>query len=135
MASDGVEVASTPEEPQSVSRPVSCGKEPVSELRKKSPEARSAAGKKYRKRRLSPKPKSFKSKRKRSNRLKFVYSNSPSSDTSETSAGKGPRFFPGTNARPGIRQWSESPQNRGWQTAKTQFRGFAPGTKRRYQQS
>ena len=30
MASDGVEVASTPEEPQSVSRPVSCGKEPVS---------------------------------------------------------------------------------------------------------
>ena len=49
--------------------------------------------------------------------------------------GKGPGFFPGTNARPGIRQWSESPQNRGWQTAKTQFRSFAPGTKRRYQQS
>ena len=45
MASDGVEVASTPEEPQSVSRPGSCGKEPVSEPRKKSPEARSAAGK------------------------------------------------------------------------------------------
>ena len=357
MASDGVEVASTPEEPQSVSRPVSCGKEPVSEPRKKSPEARSAAGKKSRKRRLSPKPKSSKSKRKRSKRSKFVYSSSPSSDTSETSSsddessssssssdferekssqsfrtdengvsispqvldftvsaafqglskserknlakeapvphhadlrpkkvdrfmkkyfkrkgisfnpsmdrrqlnlaarildpigpltqlweaalaanehqtgldpavvvefvrqaislvgnasfcglsdrrksllakvspesldlldernlfeknsadlfgkkfkkamlkefkhdkimdnlfgrsshgnrkqffrqqpGKGPGFFPGTNARPGIRQWSESRQNRGWQTAKTQFRSFAPGTKRRYQQS
>ena len=357
MASDGVEVASTPEEPQSVSRPVSCGKEPVSEPRKKSPVARSAAGKKSRKRRLSPKPKPSKSKRKRSKRSKFVYSTSPSSDTSETSSsddessstssssvfereksgqsfqtdengvsispqvldfavsaafqglskserknlakeapvpqhadlrpkrvdrfikkyfkrkgisfnpsmdrrqlnlaarildpigpltqlwvaalaanenqtgldpavvvefvrqaislvgnasfcglsdrrksllakvspesldlldernlfeknsadlfgkkfkkamlkefkhdkimdnlfgrsshgnrkqffrqqpGKGPGFFPGTNARPGIRQWSESPQNRGWQTGKTQFRSFAPGTKRRYQQS
>ena len=49
--------------------------------------------------------------------------------------GKGPGFFPGTNARPGIRQWSESSQNRGWQTARTQFRSFAPGTKRRYQQT
>ena len=77
MASDGVQVASTPEEPQSVSRPVSCGKEPVSEPRKKSPEVRSAAGKKSRKRRLSPKPKSSKSKRKRSKRSKFVYSSSP----------------------------------------------------------
>ena len=86
MASDGVQVASTPEEPQSVSRPVSCGKEPVSEPRKKSPEVRSAAGKKSRKRRLSPKPKSSKSKRKRSKRSKFVYSSSPSSDTSETSS-------------------------------------------------
>ena len=27
-------------------------------------------------------------------------------------SGKGPGIFPGTNARPGIRQWSESPQNR-----------------------
>ena len=63
MASDGVEVASTPEEPQSVSRPVSCGKEPVSEPRKKSPVARSAAGKKSRKRRLSPTPKPSKSKK------------------------------------------------------------------------
>ena len=86
MASDGVQVASTPEEPQSVLRPVSCGKEPVSEPRKKSPEVRSAAGKKSRKRRLSPKPKSSKSKRKRSKRSKFVYSSSPSSDTSETSS-------------------------------------------------
>ena len=82
MASDGVEVASTPEEPQSVSRPVSCGNDPVSEPRKKSPIARSAAGKKW----LSPKPKHSKSKRKRSKRSKFVYSTSPSSDTSETSS-------------------------------------------------
>ena len=97
MASDGVEVASTPEEPQSVSRPVSCGKEPVWEPRKKSPEARSTAGKKYRKRRLSPKPKSSKSKRKKSKRLKFVYSSSPSSDTSKTSgkARERPELFPG----------------------------------------
>ena len=86
MASNGVEVASTPEEPQSVSRPASCGKEPVSEPRKKSLVARSAAGKKSRKRRLPPKPKPSKSKRKRSKRSKFVYSTSPSSDTSETSS-------------------------------------------------
>ena len=93
MASDGVEVASTPEEPQSVSRPVSCGKEPVSEPRKKSPEARSAAGKKSRKRRLSPKPKSSKSKRKRSKRSKFVYSSSQSSDTSESSSSSSTSYF------------------------------------------
>ena len=49
--------------------------------------------------------------------------------------GKGPGFFPGSNARPGIRQWSDSPQIRGWQAAKTPFRSFAPGTKRRYQQN
>ena len=72
MASDGSEVASTPEDPPSVSLPVLCKKEPVSEPRKKSPEARSPAGKKFRKRRLSPKPKPSKSKRKRSKRSKFV---------------------------------------------------------------
>ena len=87
MASDGVEVARTPEEePQPISRPVSCGKEPVSEPRKKSPEVRSAAGKKSRKRRLSPKPTTSKSKRKRSKRSKFVYSSSSSLDSSETSS-------------------------------------------------
>ena len=81
MASDGLEVASTPEEPQSVSRPVSCEKEQVSEPRKKSPEARSTAGKKSRERRLSPKPKTSRSKRKRSKRSKFVYSSPSSSDS------------------------------------------------------
>ena len=86
MASDGLEVGSTPEEPQSVSRPVSCEKEPVSEPRKKSPEACSAAGKKSRKRRLSPKPKTSRSKRKRSKRSKFVYSSPSSSDSRATAS-------------------------------------------------
>ena len=65
---------------------MSCGKELVSEPRRKSPEVRSAAGKKSRKRRLSPKPTTSKSKRKRSKRSKFVYSSSSSLDGSETSS-------------------------------------------------
>ena len=45
MASDGVEVVCTPEEPQSVSRRVSCGKEPVSEPRKNRPKPAQRRGK------------------------------------------------------------------------------------------
>ena len=46
MASDGVEVARIPEEePQPISRPVSCGKEPVSEPRKNHPKSARRPGK------------------------------------------------------------------------------------------
>ena len=86
MASASVdESTNTGNESHSTLRIESCEKQPVSEPRKNSPEARSAVGKKSRKHQLSPKQKASKRNHKRLIRSKFVYTSESSSETSSSS--------------------------------------------------